>query len=104
MGEPLKTFFSSALARRLARGIAHVYPRFPVRAFTNDACRGLDTLDLIDRGRQIASALGAHLPPSYPEAIEILLQSRSCRRGWPTSWPDRSIEQTGRRCYGREAA
>jgi 3-methyladenine DNA glycosylase AlkC len=75
MGEPLKTFFSSALVRRLASDIACVHPGFPIRAFTNDACRGLDALELLDRGRHIADALGAHLPPSYPDAIEILLQS-----------------------------
>ena len=75
MGEPLKTFFSRALVRRLARDVARVHLDFPVRAFTNDACRGLDALELLDRGRHIADALGKHLPPSYPEAIELLLQS-----------------------------
>jgi hypothetical protein len=75
VGEPLKTFFSSALVRRLARDIARVHPAFPVRAFANDACRGLDALELLERGRHIADALGRHLPPPYPEAIEILLQS-----------------------------
>lgn len=75
MAEFLKTFFSSALVRRLAREIARVHPGFPVRAFTNDACRGLGALELLDRGRHIAAALDAHLPPSYPEAIQILLRS-----------------------------
>ena len=75
MAEPLKTFFSSELVRRLARDIARVHPGFPVRAFTNDACRGLDALELLDRGRHIADALGTHLPPSYPDAIGILLRS-----------------------------
>jgi 3-methyladenine DNA glycosylase AlkC len=75
LGEPLKTFFSKALVRRLAGDIARVHPGFPVRDFTNDACRGLDALELLDRGRHIADALGAHLPSSYPDAIEIVLQS-----------------------------
>lgn len=75
MGEPLKTFFSSALVRRLAGDIARVHPAFPVRAFTNDACRGLDALELLERGRHIAAALGRRLPPSYPDAIAILLRS-----------------------------
>jgi 3-methyladenine DNA glycosylase AlkC len=75
LGEPLKTFFSKALVRRLAGDIARVHPAFPVRDFTNDACRGLDALELLDRGRHMAIALGAHLPSSYPDAIEILLQS-----------------------------
>ena len=64
MGEPLKTFFSSALVRRLAGDIARVHPGFPARAFTNAACRGLDVLELLDRGRHIADALARHLPPA----------------------------------------
>ena len=52
-----------------------MHPAFPVRAFINDSCRGLDALELLDRGRHIADALSAHLPPAYPEAIEILLRS-----------------------------
>ena len=75
VGEPLKTFFSSALVRRLAQDIARVHPSFPVRAFTKDACHGLDALELLARGRHIADALGARLPPSYPDAIEVLLRS-----------------------------
>jgi 3-methyladenine DNA glycosylase AlkC len=75
VGEPLKTFFSSALVRRLAGDIARVHPGFRVRAFTNDARRGLDALELLDRGRHIADALSAHLPPAYPDAIAILLRS-----------------------------
>jgi hypothetical protein len=37
MGDSLKTFFSSALVRRLAADIARVHPGFPIRAFTKDA-------------------------------------------------------------------
>jgi hypothetical protein len=90
LGEPLKTFFSKALVRRLAADIARVHPGFPVRDFTNDACRGLDAFELLDRGRHIADALVAHLPSSYPDAIEILLRSlgASSARAWfLTSWP-----------------
>ena len=75
MADSLKTFFSSALVRRLGSDIARVHPEFPVRAFTNDACRGLDALELLDRGRHIANALGSHLPPSYPDAIDVVLRS-----------------------------
>jgi 3-methyladenine DNA glycosylase AlkC len=75
VAEPLKTFFSCELVRRLARDIARVHPGFPVRSFTKEACRGLDALELLDRGRHIADALSAHLPPSYPDAIGTLLRS-----------------------------
>ncbi len=43
--------------------------------FVKDACAGLDALELLDRGRHIARALGTHLPASYPEAIDVLVRS-----------------------------
>ncbi len=75
MAEPLKTFFSPALVRRLADDIARVHPSFASRAFVKEAAAGLDDLELIDRGKHIMAALATHLPPAYPEAIEVLLQS-----------------------------
>jgi 3-methyladenine DNA glycosylase AlkC len=75
MGEPLKTFFSTALVRRLAGDIVRVHPRFPTGAFTKDACRGLGALELLERGRHIANVLSTHLPEAYPEAVDILLRS-----------------------------
>jgi len=73
--EPLKTFFSEDLVKRLASDLTLTHPSFPNRVFVRDACRGLDQLELLDRARHIARALAAHLPPSYPEAIRILLAS-----------------------------
>ena len=75
MAEALKTFFSRALVRRLAADVARVHPAFPERAFVAQACAGLDELALLDRARKIAGALAAHLPPSYPDAIEVLIRS-----------------------------
>ena len=75
MGEPLKTFFSPALVRRLADDIARVEPAFASRAFMEDATAGLDELELLDRGRRIAAALAKHLPAAYPDAIDVLLRS-----------------------------
>jgi 3-methyladenine DNA glycosylase AlkC len=75
MADALKTFFSQALVRRLAAEIADVYPSFAARAFEKSACRGLEELELMDRGKHIAKALAAHLPESYPEAIAVLLRS-----------------------------
>ena len=75
MAEPLKTFFCAPLVRRLARAVEQVHPRFPSGAFIRDAVAGLDELELLDRGKHIAAALAKHLPPAYPEAIEVLLRS-----------------------------
>jgi 3-methyladenine DNA glycosylase AlkC len=75
VADQLKTFFSPSLVRRLAADLARVHPSFPVNRFVKDACAGLDALELLDRGRHIARALSKHLPPSYPDAIAVLLQS-----------------------------
>ena len=75
MADALKTFFSPALVRRLAADLVCVHPGFPVRRFVKDACDGLGALELLDRGRHIAGALGRHLPSAYPDAIDVLLRS-----------------------------
>jgi 3-methyladenine DNA glycosylase AlkC len=75
MAEPLKTFFSPALVRTLAADIGRVRAEFPSRAFVAQATRGLDDLELIDRGKHIAAALADHLPRDYPDAIDVLLRS-----------------------------
>lgn len=75
MAEPLKTFFSPALVRRLAAEVARVEPGFASRAFIKRATAGLDTLELLDRGKHIAVALSEYLPPAYPSAIDVLLRS-----------------------------
>jgi 3-methyladenine DNA glycosylase AlkC len=71
----LKDFFSAALVRRLAADVARVHPPFPSTRFVRQACAGLADLELLDRGKHISRALGAHLPASYPEAIDVLLRS-----------------------------
>jgi len=75
MAEQLKTFFSPALVRRLSGDIARVHPAFDSRAFIRDATRGLDDLELLDRGKHIARALAKHLPKEYPAAVDVLLRS-----------------------------
>lgn len=75
MAEPLKTFFSPSLVRRLAADVAQVHPAFPARRFVADASAGLEALELLDRGRHIARALASHLPAAYPDAVAVLLRS-----------------------------
>ena len=75
MADTLKNFFSPPLVRRLAADLARVHPAFPVKRFVKHACTGLDALELLDRGRHIGRTLAQHLPPSYPDAIAVLLRS-----------------------------
>ena len=75
MSYQLKSFFSPALVKRLAADVSRAHPAFPADAFVKQACSGLGTLELLDRGRHIGSALAAHLPADYPAAIDVLLRS-----------------------------
>jgi len=75
MAESLKTFFSPSLVMRLAADIQRVHAAFPSRRFVKDATKGLDELELLDRGKHITRALERHLPSNYPDAIDILLRS-----------------------------
>jgi len=75
MAEPLKNHYGPEIPRMIAAMVAAVYPRFDREAFLRDALRGYDTLELMDRGRKIATALRIHLPDNYPEAVRILVAS-----------------------------
>ena len=81
MAEPLKNAFHLALVERIASAIVRVEPAFSSRRFVTDATRGFDELELLDRGRQVAKALGEHLPQDYPRAIEVLIASLGPRLG-----------------------
>ena len=75
MAEPLKTFFSRQLVRRLAADLARADPAFPASRFVRDASTRLESLELLDRGRHIARAMATWLPSSYPDAVALLLES-----------------------------
>jgi 3-methyladenine DNA glycosylase AlkC len=75
VADQLKTFFSPTLVRHLAGDIERVYPSFNTREFVKAATKGLDDLELLDRGRHIARVLGQFLPSSYTQAIDVLLAS-----------------------------
>lgn len=75
MAEPLKNFFSPALVKRLACEVGRVYPAFDAAAFIREATRGMESLELMDRGKHLARALSKHLPEAYPRALDILLRS-----------------------------
>lgn len=75
MAEPLKNHFDARVPRAIARDVTAVWPEFPAKAFVADALEGFEALELMDRGRHIARALGRHLPADYGRAIDVLLRS-----------------------------
>ena len=75
MAEPLKNQYGPEIPKRIARMIVAVHPTFPTTVFIKNALRGYEVLELMDRGRHIASVLAKHLPAHFPTAANILLQS-----------------------------
>ncbi|MFM7294820.1 MAG: DNA alkylation repair protein [Burkholderiales bacterium] len=75
MAEPLKNQYGPDIPRRIAGMIKDVHPSFPEKAFLQAALRGYERLELMDRGRHIAKALGEHLPQSFPTAAKIVVKS-----------------------------
>jgi len=75
VAEPLKTFFSPSLIKRLANDVGRCDPRFAVDVFASEASSGLEAMELMERAKHIAKMLARHLPESYPEALDVLLRS-----------------------------
>jgi 3-methyladenine DNA glycosylase AlkC len=75
MAEPLKNQYGPEIPRTIARMLSAVYPKFRQKAFLAEVSRGYDDLELLDRGRRIATVLHAYLPNEYPRALEILVES-----------------------------
>jgi 3-methyladenine DNA glycosylase AlkC len=75
MAEPLKNYYGPDVPVRIARMIKEVDSGFDEDAFLADALDGYQALELTPRARQIAQALGRHLPQDYERAIEILIAS-----------------------------
>ena len=65
MAEALKNQFGADVPRAIARMILAVHPSFNSEGFVRDALQGYDPLALMARGKKIAQALRAHLPPDY---------------------------------------
>ena len=73
MAEPLKNQFGTDVPAAIASMIVAVYPAFPTKAFVQDCLLDYEERELMARARHIADMLNRHLPPSFPEAVAILL-------------------------------
>ena len=75
MAEALKNQFGADVPQAIARMILAVHPSFNSEGFVREALQGYDELALMARGKKIAQALRAHLPPDYGQALAILMDS-----------------------------
>lgn len=71
----LKRFFSKAKAQEIAAQIQAAWPKFDAQGFVRDGTKGLESLELMDRGRLLARALHQHLPSEFPKAAAVLTKS-----------------------------
>ncbi len=74
-GTPLKYLLDVEAVECLAHNIGLVHPSFDKKSFSALALRGIDDLGILQRGQHIASALRAHLPSQYRQALQVLLAS-----------------------------
>lgn len=75
MPEPLKNQFGTDVPATIAAMIRAVHPAFPADRFEADCLVGYDKRELMPRGRHIADMMYRHLPPKFPQAVDILLAS-----------------------------
>lgn len=90
MPEPLKNMVDHAALGRIAARFAAVAPGFPVDSFVNDLSSDIETLELKERIAAIAGRLRGELPPSYPEAVQIVVaasQEPEPDAGTFDAWP-----------------
>ena len=71
----LKSFFDRRRVVAIADQLTAAWPAFPRDQFVREAARGLDDLELMDRGRHIAAAMARALPAAYADAIDVIVRA-----------------------------
>ncbi|MDP1919889.1 MAG: DNA alkylation repair protein [Myxococcales bacterium] len=81
MAEPFKNLLNADCVKDIARDFTRVWPEFPSKKFIATASTGLEALELKDRSRHIAKALGATLPQDVDRAMELAIASLTVTEG-----------------------
>lgn len=81
VAEPLKNKFGADVPQAIAGMISAVYPSFNRQRFMHEVLDGYEALALMARGKKMAQTLRVHLPPDYPQALAILLDSMAQPHG-----------------------
>lgn len=72
MAEPLVAQFGADIPRRIAATLRAAHPRFDRDGFVATVLDGYDTLNLMARGRRIATVMGRFLPQDFDRAAAIV--------------------------------
>lgn len=68
----LKDLLNAQALARIGRAAAQVHPGFDERAYLAMARKDLAALSIMQRMSRAADSLRAHLPPDYPEALQVV--------------------------------
>ncbi|MBF0211972.1 MAG: DNA alkylation repair protein [Magnetococcales bacterium] len=71
----MKAFYQPSVVAEMAARLAANHPALPVDRLVAEVVADFPALELLGRARRIAQGLRDHLPPSFPDALEILLAS-----------------------------
>lgn len=74
-GFQLREVFNSTVVETLAQDIGRTWPDFDAAGFAADINRQLDALSFGDRNTLIRDKLAEYLPPDFPTAARILIDS-----------------------------
>ncbi|MET0387037.1 MAG: DNA alkylation repair protein, partial [Polyangiales bacterium] len=69
----LKDFFGERVVRAIAADLRGVYAALDSTAFVTECLAGLEDLELLPRGQQIADVMRRHLPQPFAAAAHLLL-------------------------------
>jgi len=75
MAEPFKNLLNAERVKAIAGDFTRIWPEFPAKTFITSATTGLEALELKERARHIARALGAALPTDVTRAMELAIAS-----------------------------
>jgi 3-methyladenine DNA glycosylase AlkC len=100
MAEPLKNLLHPALVKTMADQIAAHSATFDKARFVDLATRGMQQLELMQRARQIHTALGETLPDDFEQAAAVLSASlpqggRTGITGWALLPVSQFVAQKG---------
>lgn len=73
MAEPFKNLLNPDRVKQIAGDFARAWPDFPTKQFIRQSTTGLEALELKERARHIATALGAALPTDLTKAMRIAI-------------------------------
>jgi len=75
MAEPFKNLLNKRTIKTMSGHFHRQWPGFDAKGFVKSASKGLDKLELKERGDQVTAAMVEYFPADFPKAGDIMLGS-----------------------------